>query len=103
MQYAWISLLLGTWLIISGLISGLQVPINLVLPGMAIAFLGMYLLKGWEGLVNSLIGIWIFICGFVPGLITKQNILVLGIVVSIMSLIKISHLHRVQKIEHTSA
>ena len=40
-------LLFGIWLIISGLISGLQVPLNLVLPGIVIAFFGMYLIKVW--------------------------------------------------------
>ena len=95
-----ISLVVGIWLIISGLISGLQGSFNMVLFGLLALIVGFFFLKGWEGMMSGIIGIWLIISGFVPGFITTQNFIVIGILISIISLIKIFHSHRGIETKH---
>ena len=103
MWQGWISLLIGVWLIFSGLFSGLQSPFNLVFFGLLILILGFFLLKGWEGIVNGILGIWLIIGGFFSGFITAQNFVVVGILISTISIIRIFHLHRGVETKHKTA
>jgi hypothetical protein len=103
MWHGWISLITGVWLIVSGIIPGLQDSVNLILFGLLAAIIGFFFLKGWEGTVNGILGVWLFISGFVSGLITAPNFLLIGIVISVLSLIRIFHLHRGTETKHKTA
>jgi hypothetical protein len=103
MWQGWISLIIGVWLIISGLISALQGPVNLVLFGLLAAIIGFFFLKGWEGTVSGILGVWLIISGFISGFITAPNFIVMGIVIAILSLIRIFHLHRGTETKHKTA
>jgi len=94
MWQGWVSLIIGMWLILSGLFSGLQVPFNMVFFGILAVIVGFFLLRGWEGVFTGAFGIWLIISGFISGFITAQNFVVIGILISIISLFKILHVHR---------
>jgi hypothetical protein len=103
MWQSWISLVLGIWLIISGLIVGLQGSFSMVIIGLLAVIVSFFFLKGWEGVLNGILGVWLIICGFIHGLITTQNYLVVGILISIISLIRIFHSHRGIEKKHETA
>jgi hypothetical protein len=103
MWQGWISLIIGVWLILSGLSSGLQGPFNMVLFGLLAVLVGFFLLRGWEGVFTGIFGIWLIISGFISGFVTAQNFIVIGILISIISIIKIYHAHRGVETKHKIA
>ena len=103
MWQSWVSFILGIWLILSGLISGLQGASNLILIGLIVAIVGFFYLKKWEGTVNGILGLWLFVCGFIPGLIMALNFLLIGLVIAVISMIRITHLHRGTETKHKTA
>lgn len=103
MWQGWLNLLLGLWLIISGLLTALQGPANMVIVGVLAVFIGFFLVRKWEGVAIGILGIWVLICGFITGFITTHNLLVTGIVISLISMINIFHAHKQHKaIERTT-
>ena len=100
MWQSWISFVLGVWLILSGLISGLQGSVSMILTGILIALIGYLFLKGWEGMVNGILGLWLLISGIISGFVTVQNYLVIGILITVISLIRIFHVHRRIETKH---
>ncbi|MGC9512223.1 MAG: SPW repeat domain-containing protein [Fidelibacterota bacterium] len=87
MWQAWVNVILGLWLVVSGFISGVQVNWNMIIAGILIALLGFTTSKKWPAIVAGIVGIWIFISGLVPSLIVQLNFIIAGIVVLILSLV----------------
>ena len=98
MWQGWISLIIGLWLITSGLITTFQGPTNMVIVGVLSIYTGFFLVRKWEGIVIGILGTWILICGFIAGFITTHNLIFTGIVISLISLITIFHKHKQQTI-----
>jgi hypothetical protein len=94
MWQGWLSFIIGIWLIISGMSTGLSSPFNIIIMGIAAAILGLFYLRAWEGMTISIIGLWLILCGVGLGLVTSANFILSGILISIFSLIKLDHLHR---------
>ncbi|BFN36169.1 SPW repeat protein [Fidelibacter multiformis] len=87
MWQAWVNVILGLWLVVSGFIPGVQVNWNMIIAGILIALLGFTASKKWPAIVAGIVGIWIFISGLVPSLIVQLNFIIAGIVVLILSLV----------------
>ncbi|HBY19312.1 MAG TPA: hypothetical protein DEH00_09120 [Candidatus Marinimicrobia bacterium] len=87
MWQAWVNVILGLWLVVSGFIPSLQANWNMIIAGIVIAILGFTVSKEWPAIVAGVVGIWIFISGLVPSLIAPINFIIAGIVVLIVSLI----------------
>jgi len=103
MWYAWISFLLGAWLIISGLITSFHGPANMFIVGVLVLYTGFFLVRKREGVALGILGIWILICSFITGFISTHNLLFTGIVISLISIISIFHAHKQHKtIERTT-
>lgn len=94
MWHGWLNLLLGLWLIISGLIITLQGPANMFIVGVLVIYTGFFLVKKWEGVAIGILGIWVLICVYITGFITTHNLLFTGIVISLISMINIFHVYK---------
>lgn len=88
-----VKLIIGSWLIISGLIGALQSPLNLLIVGFVTAICCFQSTKIWQATVTGILGIWLFISGlsyFVlgagPGLIAAWNFLIIGIIILILGI-----------------
>ncbi|MCD6234568.1 MAG: SPW repeat protein [Candidatus Marinimicrobia bacterium] len=87
MWQAWVNVILGLWLVVSGFIPGVQVNWNMIIAGILIALLGFTASKKWPAIVAGILGIWIFISGLFPSLIVQINFIIAGLAVLILSLI----------------
>lgn len=103
MWQGWISFIPGLWLIISGIISGIQGPGNMIIVGIITVILGFFLQRRWEGIINGILGIWLCLCAFIPGLITSPNFFITGILIVFISIIRIFHNHRSAEVKHKTA
>jgi hypothetical protein len=56
MWQGWLNLILGVWLIISGFVSPLQSPANLIIVGILAAVFGFWSYKNWQGDVIGILG-----------------------------------------------
>jgi uncharacterized membrane protein HdeD (DUF308 family) len=88
-----VKLIIGAWLIISGLITALQSPLNLLIVGFVTAICCFQSAKIWQATVTGILGIWLFISGlsyFVlgsgHGLIAAWNFLIIGIIILILGI-----------------
>jgi len=94
MWKGWSTVILGIWLIISGLIAGLQEPANLLIIGILAIVFGFWDYKMWQGILNGVLGLWMFISGISISLITPTNILTIGIIMVISSMWSLSQQRR---------
>ena len=88
-----VKLIIGAWLIISGLIAALQSPLNLLIVGFVTAVCCFQSAKIWQATVTGILGIWLFISGlsyFVlgsgHGLIAAWNFLIIGIIILVLGI-----------------
>lgn len=91
LYHGWIKLILGMWLIISGLISYLTSPINMMIAGFAASLCCFASYKLWQAVVTGSLGLWLFLCGlsyhFIhTHLVTPINFFIVGIMVSALGL-----------------
>lgn len=86
MWQAWINFAVSLWLVLSGLIAGLQAGINMIICGIILAVFGFWTPKQWPAIVVGVIGVWTFISGLVPSLVGQVNFLIIGIVGVVISL-----------------
>ena len=92
MWQGWISLILGLWLILSGLISSLQHPINLFITGVLAAVFGFWAYRHWQCIVNGVLGLWLILSGFITTLIHPLNFIIVGLVMGALGLwVGLSH------------
>ncbi len=87
MWQAWVNVILGLWLVVSGFIPTVQVNWNMIICGILIAILGFTVSKKWPAIVVGILGVWILISGLVSSLIVPVNFIIAGIVVLILSLV----------------
>ena len=91
MWSVWITLLIGVWFFISGLIPNLSATWNLIIFGIAAIVFGFIAYfsnqKYWSGLINGIIGIWMLLCGIWFGLNGAWNFIIFGIIMVILALI----------------
>ena len=80
MWQGWINLILGIWLIISGLIPSLQVVPNMLIVGILGAVFGFWLYKMWQGIVNGILGLWLIVSSLLLNLVLPLNFIIVGIV-----------------------
>jgi hypothetical protein len=87
MWQAWVNVVLGLWLVVSGFISVVQVNWNMIICGILIALLVFTSSKEWPAIVVGIVGIWVFISGLIPTLIVPVNFIIVGLVVLVLSLV----------------
>jgi len=80
MWQGWINLVIGVWLVISGIFATLQTPINMIIVGILAAIFGFWAYKMWQGIVNGVLGIWVLLSGLAFNLVIPVNFIVVGIV-----------------------
>lgn len=86
MWQGWVNGILGLWLILSGIISGLQHPVNYIIVGVVVAALGFWsATQRWQGWVDGVLGLWLIVSGIITTLMLPVNSIVVGLVVAVMS------------------
>lgn len=86
MWQGWISLILGAWLFISGLIPSLQTPVNYIIAGILAAIFGFWAYRTWQGIVNGILGLWMVLSGLVSSLMLNWNLIIVGIVMAALGI-----------------
>jgi len=86
MWQGWINLILGLWLILSGLVSALQTPANLIITGVLAVVFGFWTYKNWQGDVAGVLGIWLFLSGIWWNLLSPVNFIVVGLLLGVIGL-----------------
>jgi len=86
MWKSWIVFILGLWLIISGFITSLNDPANMLIIGVLVAAFGFWDYQMWQGIVNAILGVWIFLSGSVFDLANLPNMFIIGVIIAILSL-----------------
>ena len=91
MYHGWVKLIFGVWLIISGLISYLTSPINMMIIGFAGAVFCFSSYKMWQAMATGILGLWLFFCGLSfllahTHLVTSTNFITVGIIVVLLGL-----------------
>ncbi len=85
MWQVWITLLIGLWMVLSGLVPGLDASGNYIVTGAILTIFGFWAGR-WQGTINGLLGLWIVLSGIVPSLIAPGNLIVVGIVVTVLAI-----------------
>ncbi len=86
MWQAWVNVVLGIWMLISGFVPSLQTSINLIIVGLIIAIMGFTTYKTWQGIVNGILGLWLFVSGAIINLMAPANLIIVGLVVALIAL-----------------
>ena len=81
MWQGWVNLLLGVWLLLSGLIPALQTPENLIISGLLVAVLGFWSYKNWLGDTSGVLGLWALFSGSWLNLFSPSNFLITGVLI----------------------
>ncbi|MBN2364617.1 MAG: hypothetical protein EH225_00570 [Calditrichaeota bacterium] len=87
-----VKLIIGVWLIISGLVLSLQSPWNLLITGFIIAICCFKSYKLWEASVTGILGLWLFISGLSTllmgghALVSSWNFLITGLLIAIIGI-----------------
>lgn len=91
MWHGRVKLLLGIWLIISGFLSPLQIPLNMVVVGFIGALCCFNSYRIWQAAATGIVGLWLFLSGlhdwvqFEPRiLVTPQNFYISGFIMGIL-------------------
>ena len=86
----WVNIVLGIWLILSGIVSPLAVESNLVITGAFVFILGILMLRYFNGMIITVLGFWMFFSGLIIPLTTSANFIVNGALVLLFSLWAVS-------------
>jgi hypothetical protein len=101
MWQGWINLVLGVWLIISGLVSSLQTPANLIITGILVAVFGFWTYKDWLGDIIGVLGLWSLLSGIWFSLFSPANFLIVGVLIGGLGFWE-AYLHSKPITPHTS-
>jgi len=86
MWQAWMHIIVGFWVFLSGFWEELVVPANFVIMGVTLTVLGFWTPRNqWQGIVNGVLGLWLILSGFIPGLLSSANLLITGLIVIILA------------------
>lgn len=77
-----INLILGLWLLISGLIPTFQTPANMIVVGIIVAVMGFTRVKKWPGALSGILGLWVFLSGLWFKILAPTNFIVVGLLVA---------------------
>ncbi|HHE38578.1 hypothetical protein B1H10_01240 [candidate division KSB1 bacterium 4484_188] len=98
MWHGRIKLVLGLWLVLSGVFSSFQSPINMMIVGFLAGVCCFRSYKLWQAAATGIIGLWLFLCGLsylfssmVVHLMTPENFIISGVLLSIFGLWCIIH------------
>ncbi len=83
MWQGWVNLILGIWLIISGFVSSLQTPANLIVVGILATVFGFWAYKMWQGIANGILGLWTLLSGLVFHLLNPTNFIIVGLLMGV--------------------
>ena len=82
MWQGWTNLVLGIWLIFSGLIGVLQTPANLIITGILVTVFGFRNYKDWLGDAAGILGLWALLSGLWFNLLSPANFLITGVLIT---------------------
>ncbi len=88
MWQAWVNLVIGLWLILSGFIPELDTPSLMLISGFIVFLSGFSAAissKSWEGILNSLIGVWLILCSIWFNFFMPWNFFVTGGVIFVFA------------------
>ena len=86
----WTNIVLGVWLILSGLLFPLMTGSNLVITGVLILFLGLLTLRYFNGMITVVLGFWMVLSGAIISLATPANFIVNGALILLFSVLAAS-------------
>lgn len=88
-----VKIIIGSWLIISGLIPVLQHPINFMAVGFFTAICCFKSGKLWQATITGILGLWIFLCGLsyyiissALHLVVPANFIIVGIAILVLGI-----------------
>jgi hypothetical protein len=84
-----VNLIIGIWLILTGIIQALQTPVNMIITGLAAILFGLWIgikIKSWEGILNGFIGVWILLCGALLNFNLSWNYFVFGGIIIVFAI-----------------
>jgi hypothetical protein len=82
----WVDIVLGIWLILSGLSFPLVTEGNLVITGVLIFIIGLLTLRYFNGMIMVVLGFWMVISGLIISLATPANFIVNGALILLFAL-----------------
>jgi len=96
MYQGWIKLIIGVWLIISGLISYLMSPVNMMITGFIVAVCCFESYRLWQAMAIGSLGLWLFMSGIShqlmhTHLVSPINFFCVGILLSALGTYYILH------------
>ncbi len=91
MCHSWIKLIMGLWLILSGLVSPLVSPINMIIIGFIAGVCCFRSYKLWQAFATGILGLWLFMCGLsftymYTHLVTPVNFIIVGTLIALLGL-----------------
>ncbi len=89
MWTAWISLVTGLWLIVSGFVNDFRKPSLMIIAGIIVFISGLWgfiSTKSWEGILNCFVGIWLILCASWFDYFMSWNFFVTGGIVFVFAL-----------------
>ena len=103
MWHGRIKLIIGVWLIISGFITPLQNPVNLMIIGFIASMCCFRSYRFWQAGATGIVGMWLFYSGLIdlmyPGdnLTVLTNFLISGLLLSVLGMLCI-YIHSREKL-----
>ncbi len=89
MWTAWINLVIGLWLIVSGFVGDFRNPTLMITAGIVVIIsgvIGFISIKSWEGILNLFVGIWLVLCASWFNFLMPWNFFVTGGIVFVFAL-----------------
>ena len=81
----WTNIVLGIWLILSGISLPLVTEGNLVITGALIFIIGLLTLRYFNGMIMVVLGFWMVISGIIISLATPANFIINGALILLFS------------------
>lgn len=81
----WINIILGIWLVLSGIVAPLAAETNLVVTGVLIFISGLLMLRYFSGMIMVVLGFWMVSSGLIISLTTPANFIINGSLVFLFS------------------
>jgi hypothetical protein len=91
MWQSWVNLLVGIWLMLSGIIPSIHSPASMIVGGIVAAICGFWAgAEKWPGIVTGFVGVWLIICGAWLALAVTWNFVIFGIIVGLLAIWNLS-------------
>jgi hypothetical protein len=87
-----VKILIGIWLIISGMVGTLEHPVNLIIVGAFLAICCFLSSKTWQIITTGILGLWLFFSGMINvlgravSLVSSVNFVTMGLLVFILGI-----------------